>query len=163
MIPRIRFCKWEKFNDINEDRINKISIDNFLSLLKNTHNNIYIYKKIYNPDFTFGYYKKSYKNSIDKYLELPIKEKVDTTYPNKSYSIVCSTKEENEIGTTFLVFPFKESLFTIKEGENYFKGYWRDKIKWLDKFNENELWTEDECILIKKSIWDEIKKSYTLK
>ncbi len=157
MKTRIRICKWEKFNDIIEDRINKISMDEFLSLLENTHNNIFIYKKIYNPDFTFGYFKKSFKNTIDNYLDLPIKEKTDVSYPKKSYSIVCSTEEEDEIGTTYLVFPFKESLFTIKEGEEYYKGYWRDKIKWLEKFSKNELWTEDDCILIKKSIWDNIK------
>lgn len=163
MKTRIRICKWEKFNDIIEDRVNKISMDVFLSLLENTHNKLYLYKKIYNPDFTFGYYKKSFKNTIDNYLDLPVKEKTDESYPLKSYSIVCSTVEEDEIGTTFLVFPFKESLFTIKEGENYFKGYWRDKIKWLEKFDENELWTEDDCILIKKSIWDKIRNSYNLK
>lgn len=162
MKPRIRICKWEKFNDIIENRVEKITLENFLSLLRNTNNNIFVYKKIYNPDFTFGYYKKSIKK-IDDYLELPIKEKTDDSYPKKNYSLVCSTHEEEEIGTTFLVFPFKESLFTIKEDENYYKGYWKDKIKWLEKFDKNELWTEDDCILIKKSIWDRIKKENNIK
>ena len=99
---------------------------------------------------------KSFKNNIDDYLNLSILEKTDISYPKRNYSLVCSPKNDEEIGTSFLVFPYKESLFTIKENDNYYKGYWKDKIKWLDKFKENELWTENECILIKKSIWDNI-------
>jgi hypothetical protein len=163
MKTKIRVCKWEKFNDIIEDRINKISINEFITHLNYTHNNIYLYKKIYNPNFTFGYFQKKYKNVVDNYLDFTLKENTDASYPKKNFSLVCSTREEDEIGTTFLVFPFKESLFTIKEGEDYFKGFWKDKIKWLEKFEENELWTENDCILVKKSIWDKVKLAYNLK
>jgi len=159
MKQRIRICKWDKFNDIIEDRIDKITMDDFLSLLETkSHNSLFVYKKIYQPNFTFGYFKKSYKH-IDSYIDLRLTEKNDVTYPRRTHSIVCSTKEEDELGTTFLVFPFKESLFTIKQGEDCLKGYWKDKIKWLEKFSNNELWTDNDCLLIKKSIWDNLKLS----
>jgi hypothetical protein len=160
---KIRICKWEKFNDVVENRIHKLEMNNFISLLEKTHNNIFLYKKIYEPDFTFGYYNKSYKSNIDDYLNLSnqLKEKTDITYPKKSHSLVCNINEEVDldIGTTFLVFPFKDSLFTINDNGEYYKGYWKDKIKWLDKFNNSELWTENECILVKKTTWEKIKKN----
>ncbi len=62
---KIRICKWEKFNDIVENRIHKLDMNSFITMLSKTHNNIYLYKKIYEPDFTFGYYNKSYKNNIE--------------------------------------------------------------------------------------------------
>ena len=155
---KMKICKWDKFNDINEDRITNISISEFFSLLKKTHNNIFLYKQIYNPTFICGYFNKSFKNNIDDYLNLSILEKTDISYPKRNYSLVCSPKNDEEIGTSFLVFPYKESLFTIKENDNYYKGYWRDKIKWMDKIQDNELWTEDECLLIQKSVWDIYKK-----
>lgn len=162
MKTRIRIYKWEKFNDLIEDRVHKIDMKHFVSLLERTHNNVYLHKNIYNPTFSFGYFNKTYKNTVDNYLDLPIKEKTDDSYPKKNYSLTCSINEENEIGTAFLVFPFKESLFTIKEKENYYKGYWKDKIKWLESFPNCELWTENECILIKKSIWENLSKSNLL-
>lgn len=161
MKPKIRFCKIEKFNDIIEERIKDIDKEIFLSLLQNTHQNKFLYKKIYAPNFSYGYFERKYKPRIDDYFNLTNENNYED-FPNKNYSLVCSTIEENEIGTTFLVFPFKESLFTIKESDNYFKGYWRDKIKWLDKLKNNEIWTEDSCILIKKSIWINFKKDYKI-
>ena len=63
----MRICKWDKFNDIIEDRINRITITEFLSLLEKSHNNIFLYKQIYNPNFICGYFNKSYKNNIEDF------------------------------------------------------------------------------------------------
>jgi hypothetical protein len=165
MGTKIRICKLEKIDNIVEDRVQKISLECFLSLLKNTYKNFFVYKEIYNPEFIYGYYKKTLKKTSDNYLGLDTvtKDEINMSYPKKNFSLVCSTHEENELGTTFLVFPFKNSFFAIKEGDKYFKGYWSDKIKWLEKFDKNELWTEDDCILIKKSAWVNIKNEYRLK
>ncbi len=154
-MPNLKICKYEQFNEMVEYRVKRITSDKFDELLEKTNQENFLYKKIYNPTFTFGIFKKSYKQAIDSHINTPLIERTDSSYPKKSYSLVCSTTEENSMGTTFLVFPLKESLFAIKESEDYFKGYWKDKIKWLEKFKDNQLWTENDCILIKKKVWDD--------
>ena len=148
-----------------ENRIQTISELKFISLLKYTNNKCYIYKKIYEPTFNYGVYEKSFKTTSDEYVEYSNKNDIDidTSFPIKDYSLVCSTNEEildsdNNLGVIFLVFPYKDALFTIKSKNEYYKGFWSDKIVWLERFTKNELWTEDKCILIEKSIWLEYLK-----
>lgn len=153
----INICKIDSLNNIIETRIEPIIEQKFISLLRHSNNKNYIYKNIHEPSFSYGVYDKSYKSSNDEYvLHRNGDTEIDTSFPEKEYSLVCSTNDDNNIlGTTFLVFPFKDALFTIKHKDDYLKGFWSDKIVWLDRFKRNELWTEDKCILIEKSIWFE--------
>ena len=155
----MRIFKWDRFNDIVEKRINKIDRSDFLNMLENCYDyedNV-LYKKIYQSDFDYGIFEKSLKlnENINSSTHL-----LDDTYPNVNYSLVCNSKELDDYSDidTYVVLPFKESLFTIedKNGNKHYKGYWKDKIKWLDKYNENKVWTESKCLLIKKDIWDSL-------
>lgn len=163
----MRIFKWDRFNDIIENRIKKIDMNTFKSLLENCHNydkNV-LYKKIYNPDFETGIFNKSFKKHDFFNSDEPL---IDNTYPQKNTSLVCTSEHvlDDDDTTLFVVLPYKESLFTIQKNDSFFKGYWKDKIQWIEKFNENKLWTESNCLLIKKDIWDyftinENNKDYT--
>jgi hypothetical protein len=159
----MRIFKWDRFNDIIENRIKKIDLKKFKSLLENCHNynSTTLYKKIYQPDFEIGLFEKSVKiteNYINKNNDT---SNIDESFPDRNYSLVCSTENlmEDDDTTLFVVLPYKESLFTIKSNEGYLKGYWKDKIKWIEKFNENKVWTDSTCLLIRKDIWDSMNES----
>ena len=126
----MRIFKWDKFNDIVEDRIVSIDVNEFNDLKENCISGNMLYKKIYQPEFEIGLFNKSHKTN--HYIKENIN--VDYTYPKKDYSLVCTSLNEScDISTTFIVLPFKESLFTIKDNDTFLKGYWKDKIKWLEK------------------------------
>ena len=119
------------------------------------------------------------KKSVSDYLK---KEEIEQfpidmwrSYPLRNESLVCYNYLEDvdeHLGETFLIFPFKNSLFTIApereynydpEIDKYRKGYWSDKIMWLDNLNEREMWTDSPCLIIKKSLWDSWNNIYTRK
>ena len=159
----MRIFKWDRFNDIVENRINEIDINKFNSLLENCHNynETLLYKKIYQPDFSIGIFEKSVKiseNFLNKKFDTT---KIDETFPDKDYSLVCTTENvmEDDDTTLFVVLPYKESLFTIKNSSGYVKGYWKDKIKWIESFNENKVWTDSTCLLIRKDIWEGLNET----
>ena len=160
---KMRIFKWDRFNDIIENRINDIDLQEFKSLLENCHNynqNL-LYKKIYQPTFSIGIFNKSFKIT-ENYINKPQEgDSIDESFPNKNYSLVCTTESlmEDDDTTLFVVLPYKESLFTIKNSSGYVKGYWRDKIKWIESFNENKVWTESTCLLIRKDIWEEMNEN----
>ena len=151
----MRIFKWDRFNDIIENRVKKIDMNTFETLLENCYkyNSNVLYKKIYNPNFEIGIFNKSLK--INEYVnDEPLN--IDSSFPSKNTSLVCTTEHvlEDDDTTLFVVLPYRESLFTIKNKNDYYKGYWKDKIQWVEKFNENKLWTESNCLLIRKDIWD---------
>jgi hypothetical protein len=161
----MRIFKWDVFNDVVENRVQKIGESKFKSLLENCHNydSTLLYKKIYQPNFEIGIFEKSVK-IIENSTNKPQKnDNVDEPYPNKNYSLVCNTTnamdDNNDGSTLFVVLPYRESLFTIKSDDTYVKGYWKDNIKWIEKFNENKVWTESTCLLIRKDIWDSMNES----
>lgn len=165
-------CQWEKWVDLKEDRIIPINKDIFYSMndrYTHTNTNFFLYKKIHNPTFNIGVFFKS-KKSVSEYLKKEEIQQFPTelwrSFPIRDESLVCYNYLEDvddHIGETYLVFPFKNSLFTIAperefnydpEVSKYTKGYWSDKIMWLDNLNDRELWTDSPCIIIKKSLWD---------
>lgn len=176
----ISICHWNKWLDIKEDRIIPLNKSMFTDML-NEHTNInncpiFLYKKIYKPSFDIGVFFKSKKSvlvSESEYLTINTdfflsESESWKTFPMRTESLVCYNYLEDvdeHIGETFIVFPFKNSLFTIapereynyteyQEIDKYKKGYWSDKIKWLDGLTEREMWTDSPCIIIKKSLWD---------
>ncbi len=154
----MRIFKWDRFNDIIESRVEKIDMKTFESLLENCHNydtNV-LYKKIYSPNFEIGIFNKSLK--VNEFFNKTSTLNIDESFPCKDESLVCTTEHvlEDDDTTLFVVLPYRESLFTIKNKDDYFKGYWKDKIQWVEKFNENKLWTDSNCLLIRKDIWDSI-------
>jgi hypothetical protein len=158
--------RWDRWTDKKEDRIDSISIDEFKCLLEEKcHLNKFLYKKIYQPKFKIGMFNKTTKIT-ESYLTNNIKNTLkDENFPLRENSLVCYNYIEKGEGKLFLVFPFKESLFTISPlqeslhasiVDEYKKGYWKDKVRWLDNLKMNELWTDGNCILIEKHMWDKL-------
>lgn len=136
---------YDEWVEVNEERITKISLKKFTELYeKYAHNNNQIlYKRIHNPDFTIGLFKKDadYSTSLQ-----PIKEK----------SLTCLQNDKHIPNTElFIVVPFKGALFSILHREELKKGYWKDRIEWLNTLQEKELWTESSCLLIHEKVWNE--------
>ena len=164
----MKIFKWDRWTDIKEDRVEPIGLNMFKKFLKeNCYSDKYLMKKIYEPDFSIGIYKKSKKIGERYYPGAKTFESNSKwkSYPLRENSLVCYNYEENSEGITFLVFPFKNSLFTIspvKEScyiqdiSRYNKGYWADKLKWMENLNDREMWTESNCLVIEKSIYDKL-------
>lgn len=171
--------RWDRWIDKKEERIDKIDLELFQTILEeNCNKNKFLYKKIYQPNFKLGLFTKK-KKITESYFSKNIKHTLkDENFPLRENSLVCYNYIEKGEGDLFIVFPFKKSLFTISPLhesshkmiiENYKKGYWVDKIKWLDTLKETEMWTDNNCLIIKKTIWDNIfeykkhdDKDYTL-
>ena len=163
----MKICRWDRWTDIKEDRIDSIDIQEFKKILKEKcHTDQHLYKKIYQPKFKQGIFSKSLKVT-ESYFGKKQTTNEDTwkAYPIREYSLTCYNYEESGEGVTYLVFPFKDSLFTIspvKESshdgvvDNYKKGYWKDNIKWLEQLNERELWTESDCLVIEQELYNSI-------
>jgi len=157
--------KWDRWLDKTENRISTIDLKTFKILLeKNCFKNKFIHKKIYQPTFKIGFFKKCRKIT-ESYFSTYIKNTInDNTYPLRENSLVCYNYIENGDGVDFLIFPYKDSLFTISplkesshiQTQEYKKGYWKDRIKWLENLSENELWTDGNCLIIEKKIYDKI-------
>lgn len=150
---KLKMCRLEMINNIMENRITKLNENVFQSLLKNTNKDLYIFKKILNDDFNFGLFENKDTININDYKYDDNDLNIDYSYPNKETSLVCSTYETDTIGTTYIVLPYKDAFFTIKDKDNYLKGFWSEKVIWLNKFTKNELWTNDKCLLIKKDLF----------
>ena len=160
--------RWNRWIDIKEDRINSIDVKSFKNLLENNCNaNIFLHKKIYEPNFKIGIFQKSKKIVENYYKPSPMfnDEKNWKSFPLRENSLVCYNYEEDSEGKDFLIFPYKKSLFIIspiKEScydlniNRYNKGYWSDKIQWLDDLDEREMWTDSDCLVIEKDLYDKI-------
>ena len=150
--------KWKQWNDMREDRISPITLEQFEELLtKECHNfeTHVLYKKIYKPEFDYGFFSKARKK-IELYNVFE-NNNLDKTYPTRNNSLVCFKEKDNEIlGEGFIILPYKNSLFTIDKinNERYInKGYWSNNIKWYDAIKNADLWTDSNCLLIKESLW----------
>lgn len=162
---------FDRWNDLNEDRITPIGLEKFNELLNkyaHTNQNVFLYKKIINPKTKVGVFFKTTKQFENHVNELKTGEKQEWNgFPLRDMSLVCYNYIEKEEGETFVIFPFKSSLFTISpkkewdidvNSENCNKGYWTDKIKWLENLDQRELWTESPCLIISKKLWDSLNK-----
>jgi hypothetical protein len=162
--------QWEKWINLNEDRIQTLSINEFVYLYEtythiNKNNKKMLYKTIYNPTFKMGIFKRERK----KLEILDEKDIKDFRFCKKNFiptfndSLVCELYTNEQINNnikTFIVFPFKNSLFAIKDTNNnkLNKAYWKDKIQWLNNIKENMLlWTDSNCLLIEKELYDKLK------
>lgn len=158
---------FDRWNDLNEERIEPLSTEKFQELLKkyaHSNQNLFLYKKIINPKTKVGIFLKSTKQFESHINELKSGKKQEWNgFPSRDMSLVCYNYIEEEEGETFIVFPFKASLFTISpnkewnselQSEDCNKGYWTDKIKWLDKLNNREMWTESPCLIISEKLWN---------
>lgn len=163
----MKIYSYDRWNDLNEERINPLNKDKFLELLsKYAHNNhnVFLYKKIINPKTKMGIFYKSVKQ-FESHLNLNNTSKNLKGFPDRETSLVCYNYIEKEEGETFIIFPFKSSLFTIdskidinESDDCYKKGYWVDKIKWLENIGECEMWTDSPCLIISKSEWNKLLK-----
>ena len=169
----MKIFRWDRWTDLKEDRINSIDISEFKTLLEqNCYTDKFLYKKIYDPDFEVGLYKKSKKITENYYKNKPevTDKKSWNSFPLRENSLVCYNYEEQSEGKTFLVFPIKNSLFTIsplKEScydldiNRYNKGYWSNDIKWLENLDKREIWTESDCLVIDKETYHSIFEKNT--
>lgn len=150
---KLKMCRLEMINNLMENRITKLDETSFKSLLNNTIKDLFIFKKFLNDDFDYGLFENKNVININDYNYIDNDLNIDYSYPNKETTLVCSTNEIDSIGTTYIVLPYKDAFFTIKDKDNYLKGFWTEKVIWLNKFNKNELWTNDKCLLIKKDLF----------
>lgn len=159
--------KWEKWNDMREERILPLDLNDFKDLLEKEgyqYKDQHLFKKIYKPNFEYGVFYKSIKK-LEKYESFNFINSIpDNTYPDRINSLVCfSDKEDENLGVDFIVLPFKEALFTInklyKGGkmDNLKKGFWKRKIKWFENMEKTELWTDSPCLLIREDLWVKLK------
>jgi hypothetical protein len=162
---------FDRWNDLNEERITPISLDKFKELMNkyaHSNQNVFLYKKIINPKSKIGIFYTTTKQFENHIKELKSGEKQEWYgFPQRELSLVCYNYVEKEEGETFIVFPFKSSLFTISSkkewdnevtSENCNKGYWTDKIKWMENLDHREFWTESPCLIISEKTWLSINK-----
>jgi hypothetical protein len=158
---------YDKWDGMNENRVTPITLARFEELMRmycHANTDLIMYKTIVEPSFKLGFFFKS-KKKVDSYFQDMVKMKTsltDASFPSRDESILCyNYLDEDEVGVAFVVIPFLNSMFAISSTsgapdslENCKKGYWKGEVKWFEKLQHRELWTDFPCLLIEKDIWD---------